>query len=448
MAELLVIGGGPAGVAAALAGRAAGASVVLVEQGELGGTCVHAGCVPAGALHQTMAVKAQAAAAAQLGVQVQGVAVDWARMSAWASSVVTRVATISHFALQAAQVQVLHGPARFLGPGQLEAAGQQFQGVPVVVATGARSVAPQLPGHPNRPPLTNDTLLALDATPARVAVLGAGRFSLEWADLLREAGSQVTLIAASDRILPGEDAELAGFLQLLLEERGIRFLLAAKLHAVNGATVVTAAETLQVDAVVCADARVPNVKGLGLEAAGVRLGPDGSISVDQHQRTSAASVFAAGDVTGPPWLTNRAMASGAVAAANALGAAQQVRADHLPRSVNTRPPLAAVGLTAEQAEAAGRRVGTPTADLSLSARAAILGDPRGALKLVVDQDTEEILGAHMVGTQSTEVIAQVVLAMEAGIGYRQLLRPHHLHPSMAEVVGLAIRLEEFTRNHD
>jgi len=215
---------------------------------------------------------------------------------------------------------------------------------------------------------------------------------------------------------------------------------------VDGSTVVTAGANLDVEEVVCADARVPNVGGLGLDQAGVRLGEDGRISVDEHQRTSAAGVYAAGDVTGPPWLTNRAVATGTVAALNALGAAEQVRADHIPRSVNTRPPLAAVGLTAEQAAASGRRVGTPTADLALSARAAILGDPRGALKLVVDQDTEEILGAHMVGVESTEVIGQIVLAMEAGLGYRQLLRPSHVHPSMAEVVGLAVRLEDLARN--
>jgi dihydrolipoamide dehydrogenase len=119
-------------------------------------------------------------------------------------------------------------------------------------------------------------------------------------------------------------------------------------------------------------------------------------------------------VTGPPWLTNRAVAAGTVAGGNAPRETGQIRGERLPRSVNTRPPLAAMGLTAEQATAAGQRVATPTADLALSARAAILGDPRGALKLVVDQDTQEILGAHMVGLESTEVIAQVVLAMEAG----------------------------------
>ncbi len=184
MIDLVVVGGGPAGVAAALAGRKAGASVVLAERGDLGGTCVHAGCIPAGALHRTMAVKAEALAAPAVGVQVENVAVDWGRISAWASSVVTRVAAFSRLALQTAQVEVLQGPARFLGPGQIDAAGRVFQGVPVVVATGARSVAAELPGHPDRPPLTNDAVLALDAAPPRVAVLGAGRFSVEWADFL------------------------------------------------------------------------------------------------------------------------------------------------------------------------------------------------------------------------------------------------------------------------
>jgi dihydrolipoamide dehydrogenase len=198
--------------------------------------------------------------------------------------------------------------------------------------------------------------------------------------------------------------------------------------------------------VVCADARLPNVEELGLDHASVRLGDDGRVTVDQQQRTSAAGIYTAGDVTGPPWLTNQAVAAGTVAGGNAPEETGQLRGERLPRSVNTRPPLAAMGLTAEQATAAGRRVATPTADLALSARAAILGDPRETLKLVVDQDTQDILGAHVVRLESTEVIAQVVLAMEAGIGHRQLLRPHHLHPSMAEVVGLAIRLDDLARN--
>ena len=128
---------------------------------------------------------------------------------------------------------------------------------------------------------------------------------------------------------------------------------------------------------VCAHARLPNVEELGLDHAGVRLGDDGRVTVDQQQRIPAAGIYAAGDVTGPPWLTNRAVAAGTVAGGNALGGTGQVRGERLPRSVDTRPPLAAVGLTAEQATAAGRRVATPTADLALSARTAILGDPRG-----------------------------------------------------------------------
>jgi dihydrolipoamide dehydrogenase len=176
----------------------------------------------------------------------------------------------------------------------------------------------------------------------------------------------------------------------------------------------------------------------------MRLRDDGRVTVDQ-QRTSAAGIYADGDVTGPPWLTNRAVAAETVAGGNALGETGQVRGERLPRSVNTRPPLAAVGLTAEQTPPAGRRVATRDRSCVERAGGRSLAIPKGALKLVVDQDTQEILGAHMVGPEST-VIAQVVLAMEADIGYQQLLRPHHLHPSMAEVVGLAIRLDDLARN--
>lgn len=437
--NLLVIGGGPAGVAAALVARSLGATVTVVESTHLGGTCVNAGCVPSAALHRAAHAKRDAETAERFGISVGNVTADWVRLQGWVGSAVKTAGSFSRFALADNGIRVLDGAARFVGPGHIETAERGFENVAVVVATGARSAPPVLPGRPARAPLTNDGVLALDHTPARVVVMGAGRFSVEWADFLQALGSDVTVVCGSKRILPGEDPDLAGFLQLVLEERGVRFVLGEAVEAVDGDRVRTSGGVWVADAIVCADERVPNTAGLGLDTAGLAVTDAGALIVDEHLRTSAEGVFAAGDVTGPPWLTNRATLEGVAAARNALGDTVVVDRARIPRSVNTDPPLAAVGLTLDEATATGRHAGLRVCDLALSPRAITLGDPRGALKLVIDEDAGQILGGHMVGPHATEVIAQVTLAMEAEIDYRKLGPMFVVHPTMSEAIAQAIR---------
>jgi len=395
VADLVVVGGGPAGVAAALAGRRAGAEVVLVERGLLGGTCVHAGCIPSAAYHTAVSVLHDLRRAGPLGVEVGNVTLAWDRVQAWASRASERVAAGVRARLSYAQVTVEQRAAT-VGPGGVDG----YEGVPTVVAAGARSVAPA--GM-----LSNDTVMGLAEPPASLLVMGAARFSLEWADLFAAAGSRVTVVVPGERVLPDEDADLAGFLQLTLEERGVAF--------------ATDAPDTDAEAVLSADSREPNVPGL---------------EVDETCRTSLQGVWAAGDVTGPRWLSNRARAQGEAAAANALGVrTQKVREERLPRSVNTHPELAAVGFTEAEAEARGIAAAVGFADLAANPRALTLDRAAGALKLVVDPDFGEILGAHMVGVGASEVIAQVAVAMELEADYRDLARVAHVHPSLAELVS-------------
>jgi dihydrolipoamide dehydrogenase len=393
VADLVVVGGGPAGVAAALAGRRAGADVVLVERGLLGGTCVHAGCIPSAAYHTSAGLLLELRRAAALGVVAGEAKLAWDRVQAWASRASEAVAAGVRARLAYARVTVEQRAAT-LGPGGVDG----HEGVPVVAAAGARSVAPA-------GALSNDTVMGLADVPPSLLVLGTGRFSLEWADLFAAAGSRVTVVAPDGRVLPDEDPDLAGFVQLALEERGVAF--------------VADAPDAPAQATLSADTREPALPGL---------------EVDALCRTGLAGVWAAGDVTGPRWLSNRASAQGQAAAANALGGAVRVREDRLPRSVNTHPALAAVGCTEAEAAARGIEVAVGFADLAASPRALTLDRAAGALKLVVDAEFGEILGAHMVGVGAAEVIAQVALAMELEAGYHDLARVAHVHPTLAELV--------------
>lgn len=436
MPDLVVVGGGPGGTAAALTAARAGAQVTLVERGNLGGVCVHAGCIPAGAFHHTIAVYDAARGAERVGVAGCDPHVDFARMHSWVAHVVTEAAARTRMALEFAGVEVIGGTARFTGPGRLRAGEQSYEGVPLVLATGARSEVPELPGTPARV-LTNDDAMAVAEPPASLAVLGAQRFSVEWADFFRALGSRVTLVTSEPRILPAEDAELAEFVQMMLEERGVRFVVGTELERIDGTVVLAADDKIEADAVLVADHRLANVGDLDLDAGGVVLGPGGGIAVDEMCKTAADGVWAVGDATGPPWLSNRAGAMGAVAARNALGDNRKLRPERIPRSVNTHPELAAVGFTLDEAREKGIHAESLFADLATNLRAVTSAEERGALKLVVDTEFGEIVGAHMVGSGATDVIAQVVTAMELEADYRDLAKVAHIHPSLAELVTLA-----------
>jgi len=430
VADVLVIGGGPGGVGAAREARRRGASVTLVERAALGGTCTHAGCIPAGAFHRAASILDEMARAPAVGVSVVPGSADWGRLQSWVGQVVTRAAALTRTTLESAGVEVVAGPASFDGPGRVQVGGRALEAAAVVLATGAASIVPQLPDPPRCPVLTSTEAMALGRPPAHLLVADAARFGLEWADLFAHLGSQVTVATTDARLLPAEDADLAGFLQILLERRGVRFLL--------GVTAGEALADVQPDAVLFADTRVPATAGLALPAAGVTIGPDGAVAVDAACLTTAPSVFAAGDVTGGPWLSNRARAQGVVAAVNAVGGSARFRPERVPRSVNTHPELAAVGLTEAEAGARGLAVAVGYGELATSLRGITLGEDQGALKLVVDTEYGEILGGHMVGAGAVEVIAQVAAAMELEADYRDLARVSHLHPSLAELVTEAI----------
>jgi dihydrolipoamide dehydrogenase len=433
MADLLVIGGGPAGVAAALTGARLGARVTLVERSELGGASVHRGEVPLARLRRVADLLDELERGEGLGAGGGLVAIDWGRMREEAAAAAATAAQLTRAALERAGVEVVAACARFVGPGRVEVAGLVFERTPVVLATGASPVVPQRRGtpRPGRRAMTGEAVLAMTELPSRVLVAGGAYLGLGWASLLNRLGSKVAVATAGDRILPDEDREMARALQRALERRGISFGFG------RGALEQAEAE-LEPELLLFADTRLPNYSGLDLEAAGVAIGPAGEVTVDARCTTSAPEVFAAGDLTGPPWFSSRARAQGTVAATCALGGTARFRPERIPRWVGTHPELAAVGLTEEQAIACGRPVTIGRGGMAPEPSASRSGQDPTALKLVVDAEYGEILGAHMVGCGASELIGLVATAMELEADYRDLARLHHLPSGPARLLTEAI----------
>jgi dihydrolipoamide dehydrogenase len=444
--DVAVIGGGPAGYAAALRAAELGARVALIEAERPGGACVHHACIPTNIMLGSALTHLEARELSVMGVFEAGDQFHWARAAARKDALVLKMTEGISAALRMRKVQVIEGRAAFQDPHTLAIDGEDsLWAEAVIVATGTRWEAPAIPGVPPDRVLTVDSLQALAAAPASAAVLGDGpagtAFGLEYATLLAVTGTEVAIVLARDSILPDLDADIAAVVRASLEALGIRVFEAATLVGHGGGTVEVTSPggtvTLPAEVVVAADPRRPFFESLALDRAGVVT--TDHIPVDRGCRTNVAHIFAAGDVTGEVMLTNAATQMGEVAATNATGGEARTRLAALPRLLHLVPEAGWIGLTEAAARAEGYDVQTGIVDLSYSARAITLGAREGILKVVADAELGGILGVHVAGPGASEVLAVASAVMQAEIPLADLAATTQWHPSMAEALSEAAR---------
>lgn len=447
-AELVIIGGGPAGYAAALRARERGLKPLLVERALLGGTCVHAGCIPTITLLETMHILSTARAGDQRGLPGE-LRPERDRIGAFRAGVVSWLAAGIEYQLRTGGIQKVDGSARLTGPHTVaiaESSGgvRTVQAERIVLATGSIFQLPRIPGIDGAGVWTTDATLEVPEPPARLVVLGGNFIAIEWANIFQTLGSEVTLVEAGPQLLPGEDAEIAEVVQFLLEQQGIQVRVGATVTAIESAQgeqiVQTDGGAIAAERVLIGDCRVPATAGLGLEAAGVQTEPhSGAVLVDQFLATSQPHIWAAGDLAGGRMLAIDALEGGKAAAENATGGRTRWRPDRLPRTYHTAPEVAAVGLTEAEARAQGLSVKVGRADLGANARAQTLGEKLGMVKVVSESRYGEILGVHVVGPRATEMIAPAVLALQLEASVADLARVAQGHPTLAEALPEAAR---------
>ncbi|MES2494077.1 MAG: glutathione-disulfide reductase [Pseudomonadota bacterium] len=440
--DLFVIGAGSGGVRASRVAAAHGARVAVAEEYRVGGTCVIRGCVPKKLLVYGSHFAEELNDAAHYGWTVQGLDFDWATLRDTVLRDVDRLNAAYTQTLENNRVERFLERATITGPhGVKLASGREISAKVILVAVGAWPVLPEFPGVEHC--ITSNEVFHLDAFPRRVVIQGAGYIALEFAGIFNALGSHVTVVNRSDQILRGYEDALRDRLLQITMARGIDYRFNCPIRSVeqqpDGSMIVTAGERepLHADVVLIATGRRPKTDGLGLETADVQVGDKGQIAVDEYSRTSCPSIYAVGDVTDRVQLTPVAIREGQAFADTVFGnTPRTVDYGCIPSAVFSQPPLAGVGLTEGQARNKFGNVKVFTSDFRPMKNVFAERAERGLYKLVVDANTDKILGIHLIGPDAPEILQAAAIAVKAGLTKADFDATVALHPSMAEELVL------------
>ncbi|HLQ62184.1 MAG TPA: dihydrolipoyl dehydrogenase [Candidatus Acidoferrales bacterium] len=441
--DVVVLGGGTGGYTAAIRASQLGLRTAIVEQEKLGGVCLHKGCIPTKALLESSALYHRVARrGAEFGLTAKEVAHDFARVAARRDAVVAQLHRGVQGLMKKNQVQVVEAHGRLRDRNTVEAGTRRLKARQVIVATG--SSPRSLPGlEPDGERiLTSDHATLASELPDSVCIIGAGAVGVEFATFYSQMGSKVILLEALDRLVPLEDDDVSKELLKQFTAAGIECRLGAR---VTGAKPARDGISVRLDEgevwarrVLVAVGRAANSKDLGLEQAGVELHKNGFVKVDEWMRTSAEGVWAIGDVVGGFLLAHAAGHEGIVAAEDIAGRrATPMEQDLVTRCTFSHPQIASVGLTQAQAVEKGHEVRVGRFPFSANGRALIHGEPGGFAKLVADGKTGQLLGAHVIGVDATELISEPALARLFQGDAWEVGRNIHPHPTLSEAVGEA-----------
>ncbi len=458
--DLIVIGGGSAGYAAARVATDRGKRVALIEQGPFGGLCILRGCMPSKTLLRSSELAHLAAHSAELGISAKDVAIDYPAIIRRKNTIVRGFADYrKQEVVQRELLTLIDGEARFLDAHRIRVGDRELTAPRYVIATGSRIFVPDIPGLAGQGYWTSDDALASDRLPQRLVVIGGGVIACELGQHFARMGVQVTILERGPHLLRRHDPEFGRALGGYLEEEGITLRTNVRFHEVtrhgrSKMVVISTDDQQQAgrqfsvhgDEILIATGRTANINGLDLAAAGVK-GSAGGIVVNEHLRTSHPDIYAAGDVTGTFQLTHVAVRQGEIAACNALGGPAQA-ADYriVPDVVFSDPPFARVGLSEVDAARAGRPVLTASYPYDDLGKAICTGQTKGFVKMLAEPVSGEILGVALLGASAPELIHEAVVAMHYHATVADLMQMPHFHPTLAEIFtypaeALAVKIQ-------
>ena len=443
--EAIIIGTGQAGPALAARLSGAGMKVAVVERGRFGGTCVNTGCIPTKTLIASAYAARVARRAEEYGVVIGGpVTVDMKRVKARKDQISERSSSgVEQWMRGLEHCTVFQGHARFESAHAVRVGDEVLESERIFVNVGGRALVPPMPGLDQVPYLTNSTMMDVDFLPAHLIVVGGSYVGLEFGQMYRRFGAQVTIVEKGPRLIRREDEDVSQAVREILEAEGIDVQLDANClstradgsNVVVGLDCATGSREVAGSHVLLAVGRVPNTDDLGLDKAGIVTDAHGYIEVDEQLRTNVPGIWALGDCNGRGAFTHTSYNDYEIVAANLL--------DSDPRKVSDRitayamyidPPLARVGMTQDEAVRSGRRLLVATRPMTRVGRAVEKGESQGFMKVIVDADNGAILGASILGVTGDEVVHSLLDVMYARAPYTTITRAMHIHPTVSELV--------------
>ena len=441
--DVVVIGGGPGGYVAAIRAAQLGKKTALIEKEHLGGICLNWGCIPTKALLKSAELYQKMKHAEEFGISASNIEFDITKIVARSRDVSIKLVGGIKALLKKNKVTVIEGTAKLEGLGQILVNDKdKISAKNIIIATGAR--ARNLPGfEANGKNIWNyRQALVPDNVPKSMIIVGSGAIGIEFASFYNALGSDVTVLEAADRILPVEDSEISAMAKKAFEAKGIKFKIGVKLEGQKSSAKVVSVtfdyngkrESLESEILLMAVGIVGNVENIGLEKTKVIV-EKGHIVTNSMMQTAESGVFAIGDVAGAPWLAHKASHEGIIAAEFIAGKKpHSITKTNIPGCTYSSPQIASVGLTEEAAKAAGYQTKIGRFPFYANGKALILGDSEGLIKTIFDAKTGELLGAHMIGAEVTELIGGYVVAKEMEGTELDLMNTIFPHPTLSEMM--------------
>ncbi|UHQ99299.1 dihydrolipoyl dehydrogenase (plasmid) [Natrinema zhouii] len=445
--DLLVLGGGMAGLPVAMKCAYSGMETALVEEDLLGGTCLNRGCIPTKTMIRSAEVANLARRSEEFGIDIDGaIEADMEAIVERKDDIVESIREGAYENVESNEnIDFIEGHGVFASQHELQVADRTLSAENIVINTGARPTRPPIEGLEDVDVHDSTDLLELDAVPESLAVVGGGYVGCEYAQMYSRFGVDVTIFQRSDRLLPKEDSEVSDVIETAFEDEGITVQTDAPvttLTETDDGTRVDAdadgAVSVTVSDIALAAGRTPNTDGLRLEDISVSLDGRGFVETDDSFRTTADGVYAIGDVSGPPMFTHSARDDADLLYRH-LAKDEEISTEGrtVPWAVFTDPQVGHVGLTEQEARDEGYEVGIGHQDFADQGKPKALGETEGFVKLVTDADTDELLGAHVVGEQGAEIAHELVLAIELGATAEQIANTMHIHPTLPESINSA-----------
>jgi dihydrolipoamide dehydrogenase len=446
--DLVILGSGPGGYVAAIRAAQLGLKTAIVERERLGGICLNWGCIPTKALLRTSEIYHYITHADAYGLTVEKPGFDLAKVTERSRKVAGQLNAGVKGLMKKNKVTVVEGNGRLTAPGKLEVKQGdqtvQLAAKNIIIATGARARELPFAKSDGDRIWTYRHTMVPPAMPEKLLVIGSGAIGVEFASFYSDMGADVTIVEMLDRIVPVEDAEISDFMTKALKKQGMDIRTSTGVQALKASPKGVAAEikapdgkvtTEEFSHAIVAIGIVPNVENIGLEDLGVKPTKNFHIETDPYGRTNVPGLWAIGDVTGPPWLAHKASHEGVIAVeAIAGGHPHPMDVSNIPGCTYSRPQIASVGYTEARAKELGRKVKTGKFPFIGNGKAIALGEAEGFVKTVFDADTGELLGAHMIGAEVTELIQGYVIARQLETTEAELMETVFAHPTLSEMM--------------